>query len=199
MKKSIWIFAFGLMAGFALIVIIALPRLRPYTFHGTVLQSPQPAPDFELTANHGQVVSLQDFEGKLVMLYFGYTFCPDVCPTTLSELGSALDLLGKQAKDVQVVMISVDPERDTPEMLAEYVTHFDPSFLGVTGTAEEISQVATLYGIFFEAHEGTDATGYLVDHTATVMVIDQAGHLKLVFPFGTPAEDIAEDLSHILN
>lgn len=199
MKKSIWIFIFGLVAGFVLIALVALPKLQPYTFHGTVLQSPQPAPDFKLTANHGKIVSLKDFEGKLVMLYFGYTFCPDVCPATLSELGGALDLLGKQAQDVQVIMISVDPERDSPEMLAEYVAHFDPSFLGVTGTAEEIAQVATLYGIFYEAHEGTEATGYLVDHTATVMVIDQTGHLKLVFPFGTPAENIAEDLSHILN
>ena len=175
-----------------------LPRLQPYTFHGTVLQSPQPAPDFELTASHGQKVSLQDFEGKLVMLYFGYTFCPDVCPATLSELRGALELLGGQADEVQTIMISVDPERDTPEMLAEYVAHFHPSFMGVTGTPEEIAEVATLYGIFYEAHEGTEATGYLVDHTATVLVIDQDGHLKLVFPFGEPAENIAEDLEHLL-
>lgn len=173
MKKSVWIFITGLVAGFVLIVLIALPRLRSYTFHGTVLESPKPAPDFILTASHNQKVSLDDFEGKLVMLYFGYTFCPDVCPGTLSELGSALNLLGNQAKDVQVIMISVDPAWDTPEMLQEYVTYFDPSFLGVTGTPDEIAQVATLYGIFYEAHEGTEATGYLVDHTATVLVIDQ--------------------------
>lgn len=198
MKKSVWIFILGLVLGLVLVAVIALPRLRPYTFHGTVLQSPQPAPDFELTAAHGQKVSLKDFDGKVVMLYFGYTFCPDVCPATLSELRGAMEILGAQAKDVQVIMISVDPERDTPEILAEYVTHFHPSFLGVTGTPEEIAKVATLYGIFYEAHEGTTATGYLVDHTATVMVIDQDGHLKLVFPFGTPAGDIAEDLEHIL-
>ncbi len=83
MRKSIWIFVIGLVVGFALIALIALPRLRPYTFHGTVLQSPQPAPDFELAASHGQKVSLKDFEGKLVILYFGYTFCPDVCPAQL--------------------------------------------------------------------------------------------------------------------
>ena len=191
----------GLIVGFGMIAVIAfvIPRLQPYTFHGTVLQSPQPAPDFELTASHGQKVSLKDFEGKTVMLYFGYTFCPDVCPATLSELRGAMKILGGQSDDVQVIMISVDPERDTPEMLAEYVTHFHPSFLGVTGTPDEIAEVATLYGIFYEAHEGTPATGYLVDHTATVMVIDPDGHLKLVFPFGTPAEDIAEDLEHILN
>ncbi len=128
MNKSIWIFVIGLVVGFALIALVALPLLKPYTFHGTVLQSLQPAPDFELTASHGQTVSLEDFEGQLVMLYFGYTFCPDVCPATLSELSSAMEILGKQAQDVQVIMISVDPERDTPEMLAEYAAHFDPRF-----------------------------------------------------------------------
>ena len=95
-------------------------------------------------------------------------------------------------------MISVDPARDTPEILAEYVSHFHPGFIGVTGTPEEIAQVAASYGIFYEAHEGTAATGYLVDHTATVLVIDQEGHLKLVFPFGTTAEDIAKDLAYLL-
>ena len=198
MKKSTWIFVLGLVLGFVLVVVFVLPNLKPHTFHGTVLQSPQPAPNFELTASHGQTVSPKDFEGKLVMLYFGYTFCPDVCPATLSELRGALTLLGNQADEVQTIMISVDPERDTPEMLAEYVNHFHPSFIGITGTPEEIAEVATLYGIFYEAHEGTAATGYLVDHTATVMVIDQSGHLKLVFPFGTPAEDIADDLAHLL-
>ena len=198
MKKSIFIFGIGLIFGLALIAFVVTPRLKPYTFHGTVLQSPQPAPDFELTASHGQKVSLADFKGKLVMLYFGYTFCPDVCPGTLSELRGALEMLGNQADDVQTIMISVDPERDTPEMLAEYVTHFHPSFLGVTGTPAEIAEVATLYGIFYEAHEGTAATGYLVDHTATVMVIDKDGHLKLVFPFGEPAKNIAEDLAYLL-
>ena len=198
MKKSIWLFILGLVGGLVLVFFVVLPKMRPYTFHGTVLQSPQPAPDFELNAANGQKVSLKDFEGDLVLLYFGYTFCPDVCPTTLSELSKALDILGSEAKNVQVIMISVDPQRDTPEILAEYVTHFHPSFIGVTGAPEEIAQVAALYGIFYEAHEGTAATGYLVDHTATVMVIDQEGHLKLVFPFGTPAEDIAADLAYLL-
>jgi protein SCO1/2 len=198
MNKSIWLFILGLVGGLALVFFVILPMMRPYTFHGTVLQSPQPAPDFELTAANGKKVSLKNFKGDLVLLYFGYTFCPDVCPATLAELRGALDILGKDAKNIQVIMISVDPERDTPEMLAEYVTHFHPSFLGVTGTPEQIAQVAALYGIYYESHEGTAATGYLVDHTATVMVIDQEGHLKLVFPFGTPAEDIAEDLAHLL-
>jgi protein SCO1/2 len=198
MKKSIWLFALGLVGGLALIFLVVSPKMRPYAFHGTELQSPQPAPDFELSAANGRNVSLKDFDGKIVLLYFGYTFCPDVCPATLSELGKALDLLGKDAQNVLVIMISVDPARDTPEILAEYVSHFHPGFIGVTGTPEEIAQVAASYGIFYEAHEGTAATGYLVDHTATVLVIDQEGHLKLVFPFGTTAEDIAKDLAYLL-
>ena len=205
MKKSAWIFIIGVLAGLVVIAAIALPRMRPYSFHGTVLQAPQPAPDFALDAAHGQTVRLSDFKGKLVMLYFGYTFCPDVCPSSLSKVADALEILGKQADDVQVIMISVDPERDTPEMLAEYMNFFHPGFIGVTGTPDEIAEVATLYGIYYQAHEGTEATGYLVDHTASVMVVDQEGHLKLVYPYTTPdqdvyisAEDIAADLAYLL-
>ena len=205
MKKTAWIFVFGVLVGIGIIAVLALPRMRPYNFHGTVLQSPQPAPDFELNATNGQTVRLSDFKGKLVLLYFGYTFCPDVCPTSLSKLAEAMDLLGRQADNVQVIMISVDPERDTPEMLSEYMRFFHPSFIGVTGTPDEIAEVATLYGIYYQAHEGTQATGYLVDHTASVMVIDKEGHLKLVYPYTAPgqdvyiaADDIAADLAYLL-
>ena len=198
-KNNRWIFIIGLLIGIAIISIVALPGLQAHTFYGTVLQSPDKAPNFELDGSAGQKISLDQFEGKIVLLYFGYTFCPDVCPATLSELSTAMELLGKDAANIQVIMISVDPGRDTPKMLAEYVAHFHPSFLGATGTEEQIAQIATLYGIFYEAHEGTEATGYLVDHTATVLAIDQDGHLKLVFPFGAPGEAIAEDLKYILN
>lgn len=205
MKKTAWFFVIGVLVGIIVIAVIALPRMQPYNFHGTVLQSPQPAPDFELNAALGQTVQLSDLKGKLVLLYFGYTFCPDVCPTSISKLADAMDVLGKQADDVQVIMISVDPERDTPEMLSEYMSFFHPNFIGVTGTPDEIAEVATLYGIYYQAHEGTQATGYLVDHTASIMVIDQDGHLKLVYPYTTPgqdvyisAEDIAADLAYLL-
>ncbi len=199
MTKNIrWVFIIGLVAGLAIVAFIALPRLTPHTFYGTLLQSPDKAPGFELQTASGPI-SLEDLEGKIVLLYFGYTFCPDVCPATLAEVSGAMDKLGRKADDVQLIMISVDPGRDTPEMLRDYVTHFHPSFLGATGTEEEIAQIATLYGVFYEKHEGTEATGYLVDHTATVMVIDEEGHLKLVFPFGAPAEEIAEDLEYIMN
>jgi protein SCO1/2 len=188
--------AFVLLMG--TILIVGLMGCQPYTFHGTVMQNPSGAPGFTLMSNNGQRVSLDDFRGKLVMLYFGYTFCPDVCPATLVEIAGAMDILGEDAKEVQVIMISVDPERDTPEVLGEYVAHFDPDFLGVTGTEDEIAQLATLYGIYYEKHEGSAASGYLIDHTATVMVVDENGALKLILPFGTTAAEMAEDLEHML-
>lgn len=198
MKKLAWIyFGIGLVA-LVLVIAVLLPRLQPYSFYGTLIQSPDPAFDFTLTAHTGQRTKLSDFQGKLVVLYFGYTFCPDVCPTTLSEINKAMEILGDKADEVQVIMISVDSERDSPEKMAEYVAHFNPDFLGLTGIPEKIAETAALYGIFYQKHEETGATGYLIDHTASVMVIDKKGHLKLVFPFGTPAKHIADDLAYLL-
>jgi protein SCO1/2 len=185
----------GLLVGWVIIKLIG----PPYTYHGTVIQSPEPARNFTLTGSGGEQVNLRDFRGQAVLLYFGYTFCPDVCPATLVELAQANERLGDDAQKAQVIMISLDPDRDTPEQLEEYVTHFDPSFIGITGSEDEVAQVATQYGIFYEKHEGTIATGYLIDHTASVVVIDPDGHLRLIYPFGTPAEEIAEDIRHLVN
>lgn len=196
-KTTRLIFIVGVLAGIALVVAWGLPKLRPHTFYGTLLQSPDKAPGFTLDSVLGEL-SLEDFRGQVVMLYFGYTFCPDVCPATLAEVSNAMELLGKQAEDVQFIMISVDPLRDSVEKLDEYVSHFYPGFLGVTGSEDEIASLATLYGVFYEKHAGTEATGYLIDHTATVMVIDQDSHLKLIFPFGAPAAEMAEDIAYLL-
>lgn len=188
-----------------LIVLVALgwsigKALRPYTFHGTVLQSPSPAMNFTLTGHNGQSVSLSDYKGQVVLLYFGYTTCPDVCPTTLAELHAMRQLLGARAKDVQVMMITVDPERDTLSVLGEYMPHFDTSFIGLTGTSDQIAQIATNYGVAYSRHEGPSAIGgYLVDHTATVTAIDRQGYVRVIFPFNTPAADIAADVEYLLN
>lgn len=171
--------------------------LRPHTFHGTVIQSPEPSYDFTLKGANGGV-SLSDFRGKIVLLYFGYTFCPDICPGTLANVAQALRDMGPKANDVQLIMVSLDPERDTPEKLAEYMGHFHPSFIGITGTKEQLDEVASLYGIFYQKTEGSNATGYLIDHTATLMVLDREGYLKLVFPFGVTAKDIADDLKYMI-
>ncbi len=151
-----------------------------------------------MTGQNGQPVSLTDFSGKVVLLYFGYTTCPDVCPTTLADLRTARESLGALSEQVQVLMITVDPQRDTQAVLADYMSHFDSSFLGLTGTPEQIAEVATYYGIYYEKAEGNPTLGYLMNHTATVMAVDKDGFLRVVFPFGTPAQDIADDLNYLL-
>ena len=175
-----------------------LPRVRPHIFAGAVIQSTQKAPRLELQASNGQTIRMTDFEGKVVVVYFGYTFCPDVCPATLSKLADAVELLGDKAEDVQVMMVSVDPARDTPELLANYVEHFNPDFLGITGDEATVNRVATLYGVFYEKAEGTEAAGYTIDHTSTVILVDRAGYLKLVLPFEGTAEQIAADIEYFL-
>ncbi len=175
-----------------------LPMFQPHVFHGQVIQSTQPAPSIELDGPDGSTVRLSDYEGKVVVLYFGYTFCPDVCPTTLAKLNQALGMMGDKAKDVQVIMVSVDPKRDTPEVLKEYMAHFNPTFIGVTGDPDTIDRIATIYGVYYEVEEGSAATGYLVNHTATLMIVDRDGYLKLVLPFEGTAEEVADDLSYFV-
>jgi len=178
--------------------IYGRPPFSPYTYKGTLIQSPDLAADFTLTASTGERVSLSDFRGKVVLMYFGYTFCPDACPTTLTQLKKVAPALGDRASDVQVLMVTIDPARDTPEVLREYLAHFDPSFIGLTGTDEEILAAATPFGIYFNKHAGTAATGYLVDHTTSVLAIDKEGYLRLIYGFETPGEDIAADVRELL-
>lgn len=193
MKFKVFIAVIAVVLGLA----VGYYFFRPHTFHGTVIQSPEPSFDFNLTSSSGDV-SLSDYRGKLVLIYFGYTFCPDICPATLANVGQALRDLATQADDIQVIMVSLDPERDTPEKLSKYVGQFHPSMIGVTGSKEQLDEVTSLYGIFYQIAEGSDATGYLIDHTATLLVLDREGYLKLVFPFGVTSQDIADDLKYML-
>jgi protein SCO1 len=173
---------------------------QPHVFHGMVSQSPPQAADITLTAHTGKVAHLRDFRGKLVLLYFGYTFCPGICPTTLAQVAQALHTLGPQAAEkIQFLMVSVDPERDTPQRMAEYLAHFHPTFLGLTGTPEEIATAAASYGIYYKKYAGATADSYLVDHTSTVVVVDETGVVRLMFPFGTPAQAMAEDMAALLH
>ncbi len=185
------------LLGVTLAWFFVLPRFRPHIFGGAVIQSTQKAPRMELTSADGPI-RMTDFEGKVVVVYFGYTFCPDVCPATLSKLADSVEILGEKADNVQIIMVSVDPARDTPELLEDYVTHFHPDFIGVTGDEATVNRVATLYGVFYEQAEGTEATGYTIDHTSTVILVDREGYLKLVLPFEGTAEQIAADIDYFL-
>ncbi len=192
----------------AIVVVVALValgnliwRYRPYKFHGKVISSAEYAPNFTLTSSRtGEPISLTDFEGKIVLLYFGYTTCPDVCPATLNDVAAALNMLGDQAKNVQFLWITVDPERDSPEKMEDYVKHFHPDFLGLTPRSEEETfAVATQYGIFYEKHYYGSEAGYLMDHTATITLVDQNGSVRVIYPFGTLPEDLAADLEYQLH
>lgn len=195
--RDILIVALVAVVGAALVYWILAPRLRSHTFNGQVLQGVE-APGIELDGPGGEKIALSDFEGQVVAVYFGYTFCPDVCPTSLAKLNRARDMLGDQKDRVQVVMVSVDPERDTPDVLEEYMARFDESFIGLTGDPGDIDRVATVYGVYYKAQETTSAAGYLVDHTSTVMIIDRNGELKLLMSYDLTDEQVAEDLAYLV-
>lgn len=180
---------------FALLVALAGCRPSAADFNGTYLDPPMAAQDVTLASPEGPV-RLSDFAGEFVVLNFGYTSCPDVCPATLATLARAKQMLGEDGEDVQVVFVSVDPERDRPQRAADYAAAFDSSFVGLSGSPEAIADAASAYGVFYEKADSTTATeaGYLVDHTATVFVLDREGRARLLWSFGTDADAMAADL-----
>lgn len=174
-------------------------QFKPYIFSGTVLQSPSTAPSMsELVLADGSPVDLAAFEGDVILVYFGYTHCPDVCPATLVKAMNARDQLGGDADRVHVMMVSVDPERDTPELVGDYVTSFDPSFIGVTGSREAIDRVTAQYGVFSARGEDLGDGDYAVDHTASLMGIDTDGHLRILWPTDIAVDNLANDLDELL-
>jgi len=188
----------GLMLGWTLLNLNQAGLFGQPGFHGAEVLAPEPVADFTLVGADEQRVSLSDFRGKLVLLYFGYTYCPDICPATLAELALAKRALGINGNQLQVVMVTVDPERDTPRVLSTYLRRFDPSFVGLTGPLEEIASVAVALGIVHEKQEGTIDTGYLINHTGSVLAVDKGGYLRLLFPPGTKGKEIAADMRLLL-
>ena len=150
----------------------------------------------ELTDHHGKPRKLEDFRGKVVVVFFGFTHCPDFCPTTLAELSQAIKTLGPDAQRVQVLFVSVDPERDTREALAKYVPAFDPGFLGLYGDAEATRRVAKEFKIYAEKRKTGDT--YTVDHSAQSYVIDPQGRLRLFVRHDRIASDLPDDLKALL-
>ncbi len=169
-----------------------------HEFAGAVIDPPQPLPDFTLTTGGDTPVSLSDFRGEYVYIYFGYTFCPDFCPTTMSALTRARRELGEDADRMRVIMITVDPERDTPDVIANYVRFFDPSYVGLTGTTAEIDAAGEPFGVFYQKHEGSAEAGYLVDHSTRTYLIDPEGNYRVAYPYETTPEQFAEDLRWLM-
>jgi protein SCO1/2 len=151
----------------------------------------------ELTDHTGKPRRLEDFRGKAVVLFFGFTHCPDICPTTLADIAGAVKSLGPDAERVQVVMVSVDPERDTPEALAKYVTAFDPRFLGLRGDLAATKKAASEFKIYFEKRKAGES--YTVDHSGQSYVIDPQGRLRLLVRHDRIGQDLAPDLRTLLS
>jgi protein SCO1/2 len=191
-----------ILAGFLLILGIVAVYLAYSTktlppFRGVLIDPPYSIGDFTLQSDQGDI-HLSDFQGKVVLLYFGYTYCPDVCPATMADLSQVMEDLGKDSSKVQVIFISVDPDRDTPEELGIYARYFYPDFIGATSTADNIADVAYKFGVYYEIIPAASGENYTIDHTATVWVIDQSGGLYLEWPYGTPSSDMASDLKRLL-
>ena len=154
--------------------------------------------DFRLTDHNGKPRSLADFRGKAVVVFFGYTQCPDYCPTTLSELAAAMTKLGNEASRVQVLFITIDPERDTRELLAQYVPAFNPTFLGLYGDAQATAATAKEFKVIYQKQPGPTPATYTMDHSAGTFVFDTEGRLRLYIGHGQDADFFAHDLRELL-
>jgi protein SCO1/2 len=153
---------------------------------------------FTLTDHNGRKRSLTDFRGQVVVVFFGFTHCPDVCPTTLAELAGAMRKLGQAADQVQVLLVTVDPERDTPELLGKYVTAFNPKFLALRGSAEETAAVAKEFKVIYQKVAGSRPDNYSMDHSAGSYIFDRQGRLRLYVSYGRGAEVFAHDIDLLL-
>lgn len=180
------------------IVLLLAACSDPPRFVSTDISTVDWGKDFSLTDHNGQARKLADFRGKAVVMFFGYTQCPDVCPTTLSGLGSAMQILGDDAKRVQVLFVTVDPERDTPKLLAQYVPAFHPSFLGLLADEKNTRALAKEFKVFYAKQPGSAADSYSVDHSTGSFAFDPAGKLRLLLRHGEAPANIAADLKLLL-
>jgi protein SCO1/2 len=156
------------------------------------------AKDFALIDHHGQPRTLADFRGKVVVMFFGYTQCPDVCPTTMAEMSSVMKQLGSLADKVQVIFVTIDPERDTQALLAAYVPNFDARFLGMYGDKAATDKVTKDFKVFYQKVEGKTPGSYTMDHTAGSYVFDTQGHIRIFLHHGQGPEPIVHDLKLLL-
>ncbi len=197
-RKPIHVLLYILATSLVLALIVGFTLTRPYVFHAAVIDPPLPVTDFTLQTANSELFHLSDERGKIVLLFSGYTNCPDVCPTTLATFKQVYEKLGNNAQKVRFVMVTADPERDTPEKVAAYAALFNPEFIGLSGNPTDLEPIWKELGVFVEKQDSNSAVGYLVSHTASVYVIDQSGNLLMTFPYGTNAVDMADDLTQLL-
>lgn len=179
-----------------LLVACGEPKL-PSPFKANEVTAKYAQADFRLHDPSGKTVTLADFRGKAVALFFGYIHCPDVCPTTLADMAQVMRMLGKDAEKVQVLFVTLDPERDKPELLAQYAPAFYPSFLGLYGDAQETAQAAKAFDIIYQK-QATRSGSYTLDHSAGTYLISPSGKPVLLSPFAQRPELLAQDIRLLL-
>ena len=187
-----------LRATLLVVVAVALVACQPQKFNSVDITGSSIGPDFSLADHTGARRTLADFRGKVVVLFFGFMNCPDVCPTTLSEMAAVKKNLGRDGDRVQVIFVTLDPERDTAALLAQYVPAFDPTFLGLRGSVQETAAVAKDFKIFYQKVPGAQASSYTLDHTAASFVFDPEGRIRLFVRYGMEADLIAADIKRLL-
>ncbi len=177
--------------------IVACSEQKP-AFSSIDVTGADYAKDFALTDHNGQPKTLKDFAGKVVVMFFGYTQCPDVCPTTMAELAEIKKLVGADGSKLQGVFVTIDPERDTPEVLKAYMVNFDPTFLALVPTPSQLAALAKDYKIYYKKVEGKSDTSYTMDHSAGSYVYDTKGKLRLFTRYGTGPKPLADDIKMLL-
>jgi len=187
-----------LFLGFAIGLAACQAEKPKPAFKGIDITGAPYAQQLNLPDADGKPRTLADFKGKVVIVFFGFTQCPDVCPTTLSDLAEAKKRLGAAGERLQVVFITIDPERDTAAVLAQYVPGFDPSFVSLRGSAEQTAETAKEFKIFYQKAAGKTPTSYTMDHTAGAYVFDKDGRVRLFVRHGSSVDDIVADLRQLL-
>ena len=192
----------GKLKYLALIIAILAAGCKPPApqelFQSTDVAGANFAKDFQLTDHQGQRRTLSDFRGKVVVLFFGYIHCPDICPTTLTELAAVIERLGPDGEKVQVLFVTLDPERDTPEILAKFVPAFNPKFIGLYGTPQEIAKTAQEYKLVYTKQPGKTPTDYTLDHSSGTYIYDQQGKLRLYASYGSGVDSLVADIKTLL-
>jgi protein SCO1 len=188
-----------LLAVFAVVFLLAAcDQKQPVVFKNTDVTGLDYAKDFALTDHTGKPRTLADFKGKAVAVFFGYTQCPDVCPTTMTELENVMKQLGSLSDKVQVLFVTIDPDRDTQELLSKYVPAFDPRFLGLRGDAATTEKVAKEFRMFYQKVPGKEPGSYTMDHTEGIYVFDPQGRIRLFMRNAQDTESVVHDFKLLL-
>jgi protein SCO1 len=200
MKKKMILAGIGVLIGLAgLSVAVIMVLARNTSLHGSLMNPAMPAPPLSLATTDSQTFDLTQERGQIVLVFFGYTSCTDICPATMAQLHQVLAQLGKQAANVKVVFVTVDPQRDTVDQMHQYLMTFDPAFVGLTGSMDQLTQIWKVYGVYRQIQpNAANPSDYSIDHSSDIYLIDQKGDLRLTYSQGTDPQDIIQDIQTLL-